>query len=424
MVTISKEISDGATALAVNRIHELLASRGVSSTPVTSEIKDNIAIGINDDEEDTYDLEDETAFFDTLDEGTEEEVEEVMSSQSHKKMTSTPKGYKRGNVLFPEQFRRFNQKQEEYKSAGEKAVNKAGMHTSFINPEMQQKAASTRNKNYDDFVFGSGSYEIFGKSKKCTEVAFNLNFTNSDADNLEDNMERLSDAITFEVVKNFPKIHNIAVSNNYLIVNDTCFIPNIVNNGAKFPLDSLSYIQNGCIAPFINWRKLFKHSRNTCVSLSIDSTEFYITYVGDSLDLGRKIGVSTAFKVLDNLNSFYLEGEEVTREKLESPDSAGIKKKLATKKRNFKIMDGYKLDICKGTQGLQDFTFNNLKEYATNRGNKGFIRYAFGTVARFGFAAIGGVLNAGTHLVRGVLRGGKELVKNAITPVEDDDIYS
>lgn len=418
MAEISKDISAGAVALATNRVQEILRNKGVATTPISKEAQEDIVIGIIDDEEEERDY--EGVFYDILDTGNEEEVEQAMTEEAHKLMTEETQGYPTGNVINFADYKNFVGRQENMKSAGERAVNNAGMHTAFINPEILRRVAQTTPKRkQEDFIFGEGTYEVCGKSKKCTEAAFNLNFSSNDNDDMEENMDRLSDAITFEVVKNFPKVHSIAVSSNYLIINNTCFTPNIANTEAKFPLDSRTYIQNGCIAPLINWRKLLKHSRNTCITLSFDSTEFYLTYVGDSLGLGRKIGVSSMFKLLHNLDTFYLEGEDVSKEDLNSPKSAPIKKKLATKKRNFKIMDGYRLDVCKGTQGFQDFTFKSLKDYATNRGNKGFIRYAFGTVARFGFAVVGGTLNAGSHLVRGAYRG----IKSALTPVEDEDIY-
>lgn len=409
---ISQETFAGAIRFSTDLVNQLLASEGSPTTETSEEVIFDMATGMANDEEDIIDEEEDIVF------DTDDDIER----EAHKVMEETPMGYQKGTPIQSSSFKDFNQTQESYKTTGDRVVNKAGMHTSFINPEMQRQAAQSSKKDYDDFVFGSGNYEINGKSKKCSEVAFNLDFKGSEDAGLD--LENLSDAITFEVVKNFPKVHSIAVSSGYLIINGCCFIPNIRDENAKFPLDTIEYVKSGCIAPLVNWRKLLKHSKRTCISLSMDSSEFYLTYVGDSLGLGRRIGVSSAFRILDNLDSFYLEGECITREKLESPESASVKKKLAIKKRNFKIMDGYKLDICKGTQGLQDFTFNNLKEYATNRGNKGFIRYTFGTMARFGFAAVGGVLNAGTHLIRGVWRGGKELVKSALTPVEDEDIYN
>lgn len=410
--TITQEVFTGALNFGSSLVNELLAKENKPPVETSEEVIFNVATGMANDEEDIIDEEEDVVF----------DSDDDIEREAHKVMEETPKGYPKGEPIKVSQYNAFIQQQEQYKTAGVKAVNNAGMYTSFINTDMQRQAAQKTKKDAEEFVFGSGTYEINGKSKKCTEVAFNFEFKGSE--DAEVDLENLSDAITIEVIRNFPKVHSIAVSSGYLIINGCTFIPNIKDTDAKFPLDTVEYVNSGCIAPLVNWRKLLKHSKRTCASLSIDSTEFYITYIGDSVGLGRRIGVSSAFKLLDNLDMFYLEGECVTREKLESPESANVKKKLASKKRNFKIMDGYKLDICKGTQGFQDFAFKSLKDYATNRGNRGYIRYALGTVARFGFATVGGLLNLGTHLTRGIWRGGKELVKSALTPVEDEDIYN
>ena len=134
------------------------------------------------------------------------------------------------------------------------------------------------------------------------------------AGDVEGNMNLLTDIISLEVIKNFPKIYSIAVCDYCLLINNTSFMPSIENTDAKFPMDSYAYIKNGSIAPFVDWKRVFKHANNTCVSISFDSTDFYLTYVGDALGLGRKIGVSTIFKQLNNLENFYLEIYQKTQE--------------------------------------------------------------------------------------------------------------
>ena len=120
----------------------------------------------------------------------------------------------------------------------------------------------------------------------------------------------------------------------------------------------------------------------------------------------------------DSLEVLTLGSETVTREKLLTKESVPIKEKVNVSKRFWNFNDGYKLNICKGTNGLQDFTLNNLKNYATNRGNKGLFRYCLGTMARATLFAGAGVANLASHLAWGI----KNLLSTAMTPVSDEDL--
>ena len=410
MSDINVVTKEGLT-FAQNMINDMLAKKDTSYKSLNNEElrqkrqKDleeafsSIECGIVDDEEDKEPLE-----FD------------VDSTLERK-----PKGYSDSTPLTVGNLMAVLKETLANRTPFEKELNDTSFNTGFTSTPHREEAANKKSK-YEDTVYGEGQYEILGKSKKCTEVAFNLDLSkysnHFEKGDVEGNMKLLSDTITYQIIKNFPKVHSIAVCDNYLLINDTCFTPNIVNTDAKFPLDSHVYLKNSMIAPFVDWNKLLKHASSTCGIISFDSSEFYVIYVGDSLGLGRSIGVSTMFKKVSALDTFYLEGETVTREKLNHPESSKVKKKLASRKRNINILDGYQLNVCSGTQSFQNWSFDNLKSYATSRGNKGFIRYSLGTIARAGMATGAGILNLGTHLVRGTFN----TIKSAITGLNDEDL--
>lgn len=235
-------------------------------------------------------------------------------------------------------------------------------------------------------------------------------------------IERLRSFITFSIRKkygNWSRIKSIVVRSEQLIINDTMYVPAIEKkyiNSEIFPVDTIDYIQNGCIAQFFNWEYL--KSMSNLYSLDIDDVNFYTSTVGADLKIGRRIGVGTVFNTCHSLEVLTLGSETVTREKLLTKESVPIKEKVNVSKRFWNFNDGYKLNICKGTNGLQDFTLNNLKNYATNRGNKGLFRYCLGTMARATLFAGAGVANLASHLAWGV----KNLFSTAMTPVTEEDL--
>lgn len=274
--------------------------------------------------------------------------------------------------------------------------------------------------------YKSGCYtDKDGKSIQTKEVREPVDWgevLSKTADSTDASIERLKSFITYNIRKKFggwSRITSIVVRSEQLIINNTTYIPVIEKkyiNSEIFPVDTLDYIQNGCIAPFFNWEYL-KNMANL-QSLDIDDVNFYTSTVGADLKIGRRIGVATVFNVCKNLDVLTLGNETVTREQLLTKQSVPIKEKVNISKRFWNFTDGYKLDICKGTNGLQDFTLNNLKNYATSRGNKGLFRYCLGTMARATLFAGAGVANLASHLAWGV----KNLFSAATTPVTEEDL--
>lgn len=426
-VNIDEEKYAQGLNFASKLIQRKLEAKGLN-TPSQSEYKqveENILTGNLDDEEEEYnssDYEDEPEYTEedeVLINGTQEEADIKCDEKANECFHKTPKGYKTSEPITISDIRKVIEETMKNITPAELFMNKFGYKTAFNSPNHDKEAAKEAESK-PDIMYGTNVYTINGESKECSEVVFGLDMSKYTsrykAGDVEGNMNLLTDIISLEVIKNFPKIYSIAVCDYCLLINNTSFMPSIENTDAKFPMDSYAYIKNGSIAPFVDWKRVFKHANNTCVSISFDSTDFYLTYVGDALGLGRKIGVSTVFKQLNNLENFYLENKMITREDLYSPKSADIKKTLAVKKRNFHLFDGYQFNACKGTQAIQNFTIGNLSTYARNRGNKGLIHYTAGVLVRAGLAVGGIGFNLTTHIISGVTKG----IKSLFTQPEED----
>ena len=71
---------------------------------------------------------------------------------------------------------------------------------------------------------------------------------------------------------------------------------------------------------------------------------------------------------IDDIDDFARKhGIVLNSDELNTEKSVEIKKEVAKRKRFTNLMDGYKINICNGTQGLQNYTFNNLKERNARR---------------------------------------------------------
>lgn len=432
-MNISSEVREATKAEALRLVNERLSLRGIQPQQNqcydSDEVFDDIETGYEDDEEDiSYDGDDNLDFLEEDDEI--EEIDEKLENTGAKIIQMPIRGYKQSKPISQEQINKVAEESMQGYNKAQRALHNNGFNQAFTTDDILRKLAQQRAEKEKvrdkepDIFYTNGNYNICGKQVKSTRATTTLNLEKYKNEfregDLEGNYKSLCNLITYEVLKNFPNAHTIAVSDNALIINGTCFQPNINDNSVKFPLDSIQYIRSGCIAPFFDWSSCIKCYKRTLKVLSFDDTTFYTTYVADSIGVGRKIGVSTAFRIFPELEELYIGGEYITREELNSPKSAEIKKKVATSKRFSNLYDGYQLNICGATRSFQNFGINSLKNYATNRGNKGFIRYAFGTTARLGLAAVGVATNFLTHTVRAIGR----LIKDATTSIDDSDLGS
>ena len=235
------------------------------------------------------------------------------------------------------------------------------------------------------------------------------------------NLENIKSLITMDLknqIGGWDRIKTIYVYDSQLIINGICFMPVVKGvDISSFPLDTADYIKNGAIAPLFNWKYLAM-MRNL-IELGFDDDTFMLTTVADDVGLGRRVGVTSFFKICRNLMVLSYGDTKITREDLKNPEkSKKAVESLAVSRRKIDLLDGFHLNVYNGTNGFQDFTFNSLKNYATNRGNRGWLRFAGGTAFRAVGAAFGLTLNLGVHLIGGF----KNLLSDATKPVTDEDL--
>lgn len=213
------------------------------------------------------------------------------------------------------------------------------------------------------------------------------------------------------------RVSSVYVHDNRLIVNGVNYVPVIEKQWQDtLPLDMVAYLKNGMVAPFFNWGILPKlHALRV---LGFDNMEFVLMYPAEDLGIGRRFGVSSFFKKCDSLETLTIGTDTVTREELNTPASAPIKHKMSICKRFTNMTDECNLSLCKGTQGLQNFFVGSLKDYAKNRGDKGFIHYAFGTSLR----AVGAVASGGANFVSHALKFVVDAFSTASTPIDESEL--
>jgi hypothetical protein len=228
--------------------------------------------------------------------------------------------------------------------------------------------------------------------------------------------------VSIALVNAYPRISNIAISDGYIVVDDNVIRFNV--DTTVLPLQAQSYIQDDRYAFFLDWKYLAEVYKNSLTTVNIDSMEYYVANVGDTLGIGRRIGLSSLFKRFPNLLTVTIGNQTIKSDDLtKTPENTkAMQRNLGKQKRSFNIMGGYKLNVCSGTSWLQDWSTGNLKTYMTSRGDKGILRFTGGVIARGGIALIGTTLNATAHVTKGVFSAVKETFKAALTPVTEQDM--
>lgn len=290
--------------------------------------------------------------------------------------------------------------------------------------EYKKTEATKPPKPEHKVAYQKDTASVCGKSVSFKRVETSVDWYKSfDSDDVFNNLIKLKKHITSDTLHQFgdwSRIRTIYIFNEQLIINGICYVPKLPSKDVErnFPLDTVDYIKNGTIASLFDWSRLRKMTNLT--EFHIDSCSFYVTYICD--DLGWHKDATALFKICSGLKILSVEGQ-LLGEGSETTESVAKHKKKVSLSQYFRMLpNGYKIDVCKGTQSFQGFAFNNLKTYATNRGDKNFFQYAIGTTARFGFAGVAGALNLGTHLVGGTFKAIKSALKDAVTPVDKADL--
>lgn len=297
---------------------------------------------------------------------------------------------------------------------------------SKIFAEFKQKAAQADTPDNSELHYHQSTFTSNGKTVTYEQYAQNVNWGSLISKmngTPEQNIEKLRRFVTKQVYDYFggwSRFQSIVIRDQQIIVNNVCYMPLVgqeyLKDGSVFPIDTLDYLKHGCIARCFDWSVLTKMHNLTL--FDVDDRDIYMNDIANAIGCNRNMGLSSIFNAVPSLEVVIIAGDSVAREKLHTEEARVVKEKLSAYKRFTNFSDGYKLNICKGTNGLQDFTLNNLKNYATNRGNKGLFRYCLGTMARATLFAGAGVANLASHLAWGV----KNLFSTAMTPVSEEDL--
>lgn len=299
--------------------------------------------------------------------------------------------------------------------------SKMGNNELYVDPNSVRKKVEKKEDPYKNIK----STSLRNKKLVTLEQKWNgvsLEEVAKNTDNAEELYENALTIITSNIVQNYPRVSNIAISDGYIIIDNTVIKFNI--NVSNLPAQFQSYIQDDRYGFFLDWGYLAEVYKNSLVTVNIDSMEYYISNVGDTLGIGRRIGLSSLFKRFPNLISVTIGNQTIKPDDLtKTPENAKIlQRNLGKQKRSFNIMSGYKLNVCAGTNWLQDWSTNNLKTYMTTRGDKGILRFTGGVIGRGAIALVSTTANAASHLTKGVFSGVKEFLKASFETVKESDL--
>ena len=214
------------------------------------------------------------------------------------------------------------------------------------------------------------------------------------------------------------RVTTLAIHDLSLIINGIEFRPMLKNiNIEDLPWDIADYVKEGKMGYFFYWD--FIKLMPNLSAIYIDDVNYFTSKVDQDLRCGGRIGVSTMFRVCRRLKSFSLNDETIMRDDLYGPKSRVVKERVARQHRIRKLTAGFKLNAVQNTQRFNDWTFDNMVNYATNRGDKGLFRYCGGVLSRAGLTAVATVFNFATHIVKGT----KDVLTNGFTPIDEDEMY-
>lgn len=286
--------------------------------------------------------------------------------------------------------------------------------------EKCQKAAQKDLGEPSPVTYTKNSCKSGGKTFKYETIHQSVNWGSliaSKSKSKERNLEQLRTLVSKEIGNiygGFGNITSIIVRSNQLIINNMCYSPQIdasvLTDDSIFPADSLDYIKAGCIAPLFNWKHL--RSMRKLELLDIDDANFYLTTVASDIGAGRRAGISTIFNIVKSLQIFILNDYAVKRDEQDTPKGRILKEKLAVHKHFINKTDAVTFSIYGCTGGLQNWTWNNLLEYAGSRGNKGLLRFSTGMLVRTAATGLAGVINISAHLIGSIYQVVKQVKDN------------
>lgn len=315
----------------------------------------------------------------------------------------------------------------------------------FMDDEKACSKQANDRSYYQECVYdtadGTASFKLMTE-----KVDWKNKFSGTDT---EADLNMLRNLISRFVSRNyggFSNIRKIYIRDCVLIINDVCVYPDIQNlDTTVFPVDAESYLKNGSIGVFFDWGYLSKMT--SLRILDVDSIDFFLSYIAPDLRCGGKSVEDVAKFVFKqtNLSNLYVAGVLYTEESLSNTagaeaNSSPSKMKAgffsrckalyrdATSKDNKSFWDlafgGKAPAVCSTMDKWREWQWSTVSNYATNRGDKGFLRYCGGCVARAAFAIAVTPLTLAPRAVKGIFSGIKGAWKAATTAVTDEDMKS
>lgn len=244
-------------------------------------------------------------------------------------------------------------------------------------------------------------------------TAFTKSFTMDDSIT---NFDKLNEKIIEDIklaYGDLSRITDIAVISGMLIINGIQYYPLCKDkdflNG--LPFDCADYFKSGTIAEIFDFGYLYYMPYLT--NLKIDSMEFITRKFAYDIGIEGKFKVPLVFKAFRNLKFFEIGDMSFVRPgKSNNTDEQEVGEIIERHSRASEIYDNY---IANNADKFTGWTFNNMKTYACNRGDKGFLRYAVGTTVRTGAFVAVGAGNLALKTGSWVVKKGAKLLKKAFS---------
>lgn len=337
--------------------------------------------------------------------------------------------------------RQMNKVNQAYKDKDVSASREEAMK----NSNKCNKQAESKVLYQKDF-FTSGDENI-----KFTSAFVPVDWTGYFCGDVEKDLDALRSQVSRFISRNcggFKNIRRIVVRDHRLIINNkSCFIPKLSNECLlNLPLDARSYMTDGALATFFDWHYISKMPNLGVVDF--DSADFVLDWVLPDIGWGGAIGIDIYkgfFYNNNNLREVIISDESVSRSDLDrlikeeqetgTVESTPIVERISRKAKWKKVyrdtvsqdnsgfwnkaFAGKAPNIIGTADAWREWQWGTVKNFATNRGNKGFFRYAFGTVGRVGLALAVTPLTFAPRLIKGVGSMIKGVFKEATTAISD-----
>lgn len=259
----------------------------------------------------------------------------------------------------------------------------------------------------------------------------------------EEGLVYIQRAYMHGIEKNFRPIKSLIFTGTKTIVNGVEYKLDIPKNYAEshLPLSWGAEIMSGNTYVLFKPDMMYKKDVATITEITFDDAK-KATEFAQALVSGGRGGVNTFFRIFQSLETLTIGEEVLTREDLNTPKSSKIKEYLSRENRSSSLFDGWRLgsikrsgvdtssttgwkgidgwkpDFYGATDGMQTWSVENIKRYATNRGDKGIIRWGLGLTIRTLPVVAFTAVNLGTHIFGWGAKKVKGTWETATTPVE------